>query len=111
MHKPNYWLLYGILPLMTGLFWLDSRIRVASNGHQWLQAAIVLLGFGLMTVWLRANQAARIDESSTQLRYSDPCNTEDEPAFPLDPVTATAARDSKANARGSTISTVQYRNN
>ncbi len=111
MHKPKCWLLYGILPLMAGLFWLDSWMNIPSGEHQWLEGTIVLVGFGLMALWTRANQAALANEPPIQLHYLTPVDTEDDQALPLNLPPSMVSRDPQTDAQASPLSTAQYKNN
>ncbi len=60
--KPNWWLLYLTVPLMLALLVLESQIPYSLVFHRIVEFAIVLLGFGLMFVWVRANEGAMINE-------------------------------------------------
>ncbi len=77
-HKRKWWLLFAIFPLSVGLLWLDGRLTLQPQGHQLLEMGIVLISFGLMALWVRANQAEIARESATHTTYSvlpDPkCN-------------------------------------
>lgn len=56
--RPSWWLLLCIVPLMIGLFVLDSFLDLPLMGHRFVEGGIVVLCFGLMNVWVRANYAA-----------------------------------------------------
>jgi hypothetical protein len=56
--RPKWWQLYLTFPLLIVLFVLDARLKISARGHQVVQISIVLLVFGLIHVWLRANAAA-----------------------------------------------------
>ena len=60
---PKWWQVYLTLPLLIGLFAVDSRLKISSRSHQAIQIAIVLLVYGLIHLWLKANGTAlsRID--------------------------------------------------
>ena len=62
--KPNAWVLFSILPFMAALLWLDGDLRIPVAVHQILEIGIVLLAFGLMALWVHANQAALIEEDA-----------------------------------------------
>jgi hypothetical protein len=68
-HKAKWWLLFAIFPLSAGLLWLDGRLTLQPQGHQLLETGIVLLSFGLMALWVRANQTAGIEEPATHIMY------------------------------------------
>ena len=55
---PKWWHVYLTLPLLMALFVLDSRLRISPRGHQAVQIGIVLLVYGLIHLWLKANRSA-----------------------------------------------------
>jgi hypothetical protein len=61
---PKWWQLYLTFPLLIILFVADSRLRISSRGHQAVQIAVVLLIFGLIHLWIKANSSAlsRMDQ-------------------------------------------------
>jgi hypothetical protein len=56
--RPKWWLLYLTLPLLIVLFAMDNRLGISARGHQLLQIGIVLLVYGLIHLWIRANSTA-----------------------------------------------------
>ena len=56
--RPTWWQLYLTFPLLIVLFVLDARLKISARGHQTVQIALVLLVFGLIHLWLRANASA-----------------------------------------------------
>jgi len=65
--RPKWWQLYLTVPLLIALFALDSLLKLSVRGHQALQIGIVLLIYGLMHLWLKAN--ARALSKMDQLQY------------------------------------------
>jgi hypothetical protein len=61
---PKWWQLYITLPLLLVLFIFDSRLQISSRGHTIVQIGIVLLIYGCVCLWLRANARAlsRMDQ-------------------------------------------------
>jgi len=55
---PKWWQVYLTVPLLIALFALDSRLRISTRGHQAVQMGIVLLIYGLIHLWLKANRSA-----------------------------------------------------
>lgn len=55
---PKWWQLYLIFPLLIALFALDTRLQLSTFGHQAVQIGSVLIIFGLVHVWLKANARA-----------------------------------------------------
>lgn len=56
--SPKWWRLYLTLPLLIGLFVAETRLNISSRGHQTVQIGIVLLVFGLIYWWVKANASA-----------------------------------------------------
>jgi hypothetical protein len=56
--RPKWWQLYLTFPLLIGLFVLDHRLRLSTRGHLMLQIGILLLVYGLIYMWLKANAFA-----------------------------------------------------
>jgi hypothetical protein len=56
--RPKWWQLYLALPLLVVLFVADSRLRISTRGHQAVQIGILLLVYGLISLWLKANASA-----------------------------------------------------
>jgi len=62
MSKPArgpWWaLLYALLPLLGGLFFVESRSTLPAWGHRAAQVSIVLFIFSLVERWVHWNEAA-----------------------------------------------------
>lgn len=56
--RPKWWQVYLTLPLLAALFAVDNRLKLSARGHQAAQMGIVLLVFGLVHLWLKANALA-----------------------------------------------------
>ena len=63
---PKWWQLYLIFPLLIILFALDSRLRISTRGHQAVQLGIIVLVYGLIHLWLKANRSALSAEDREQ---------------------------------------------
>lgn len=61
--KPRWWQLYLTFPLLIALFILDSRFKMSTRGHEAVQIGIVLLVYGLIHLWLKANRYALLTEN------------------------------------------------
>jgi hypothetical protein len=61
---PKWWQLYLTFPLLIVLFVAENRLKISSRGHQAVQIGIVLLIFGLIHLWIKANASAlsRMDQ-------------------------------------------------
>ena len=70
--RPKWWQVYLTFPLLLVLFAVENRLKLSSRGHQILQIGIVLLVFGLVHLWLRANEQAlsRMDREEYQGTFS-----------------------------------------
>ena len=66
LDRPRWWLLYAILPIVVGLFWLDSRARLSARGHTLVQLGILLAVFVLAQAWLTVNRGAIIRHGHRQ---------------------------------------------
>jgi hypothetical protein len=62
--SPKWWLLYLTFPLLIALFAVDNRLKIPGQGHQAVQIGILILVFGLVHLWLKANSTAlsRMDQ-------------------------------------------------
>jgi len=56
--RPKWWQLYLVFPLLIALFAVDNRLKISTRGHQVVQVAILVIIFGLVHVWLKANATA-----------------------------------------------------
>jgi hypothetical protein len=63
---PKWWQVYLNFPLLIALFVLDSRLKVSTRGHQIVQIGIILLVYGLIHWWLKANRSALSKEDREQ---------------------------------------------
>jgi hypothetical protein len=57
-NNPKWWQLYLTFPLLIVLFAVDSRLKISIRGHQAVQIGIILLVYGLVHLWLKANSTA-----------------------------------------------------
>jgi hypothetical protein len=55
---PKWWQLYLTFPLLIALFVAESQLEISSRGHQAVQIGILILVYGLIHLWLRANSSA-----------------------------------------------------
>ena len=56
--RPKWWQLYLTFPLLVALFLLDHRLSLSVRGQQAVQIGILLLVYGLVHLWLKANGTA-----------------------------------------------------
>ncbi len=56
--KPKWWQLYLTLPVLMGVFLLDTHLRLSTGGHEAVQMGSLFLEFILVQIWLRANSRA-----------------------------------------------------
>ncbi len=59
---PSWCLLYLSLPVMIGLILLEMRLSLSDTGHRFAELIIILIVFGGMSLWLKANSGAIIQE-------------------------------------------------
>ena len=60
--RPSRWLLYLSLPMMIVLFLLEMRLSLSDTSHRFAELVIVLIFFGSLSLWLKANRGALIQE-------------------------------------------------
>jgi hypothetical protein len=56
--RPKWWQVYLTFPLLIALFMVDHRLKFSARGHQVVQIGIILLVYGLIQLWLKANARA-----------------------------------------------------
>ena len=63
--RPKWWQVYLIFPLLIALFAIDNRLKISTRGHETVQIGIVLLVYGLVHLWIKANSRAlsRMDQA------------------------------------------------
>lgn len=66
--RPKWWHLYLTFPLLITLFLLDSRLRLSQRGHIAVQIGILLVVYGLVHLWLKANAVALSQMDRNQYR-------------------------------------------
>ncbi len=64
--RPKWWQLYLSFPLLIALFVVDTRLRLSTRGHEAVQIMILVLVYGLIHLWLKANARAlsRMDQQA-----------------------------------------------
>lgn len=65
--RPSWWQLWLLLPALGILAFLEARAPLSPAGHTVVEVAIVLVIYGLVSVWLRANRARLLRESHNAL--------------------------------------------
>ena len=66
--RPNWWLLYLIVPLAVTFFVLEIRAPLSEAGHLTAEVGILLLTFGLVEMWFLANRQALLMEERQKYR-------------------------------------------
>ena len=66
--RPRWWMLYLILFSGSSLLFVGSRLVVTANLHRFIEIGIVLLTYGLVFVWLSANEQGMINEDREKYR-------------------------------------------
>jgi hypothetical protein len=64
--EPAWWMLYALVPVMGGLLVLEFRAPLSPGWHKGLQVGIILFVYGLVWVWLRANDLAMLHDSANR---------------------------------------------
>ena len=55
---PKWWQLYLLFPIIIVLFVLEHRLNISTRGHEVAQIGILVLVYGLIYWWLKANSGA-----------------------------------------------------
>ena len=61
--RPPWWQLWVLVPVLGILGFLETGTPLTAVDHKLAEVGIVLLVFGLISLWLRANQAALVGEA------------------------------------------------
>ena len=56
--SPKWWQLYTLFPLLVLLLVVEHQLSITEGEHQAAQIGIILLIYGLIHLWLRANTVA-----------------------------------------------------
>ena len=59
--RPKWWQLYLTFPGLMVLFAIDSRLKISTRAHQFVQIGILIIIFGLIHLWLKTNAAALVN--------------------------------------------------
>jgi hypothetical protein len=78
--EPAWWILYGLLPLMGGLFVMESRLALPPGWRKWVQIGIILVIYGLVWIWLwvndrvllHANQDRPVEDAADTAKGGEP---------------------------------------
>jgi hypothetical protein len=71
--QAQWWQLYAMMPLLVGLFLLELRLHLNGAENVMAQLGILLLVYGLIHLWIRANAEAlmepdeRLDENPYEM--------------------------------------------
>jgi hypothetical protein len=74
--KPAWWLLYALVPIMVALFVIEHYLVLSELGHKLVQLVIVVVVFGAMALWVRANETSltsysKRDSTREELRITE----------------------------------------
>jgi hypothetical protein len=64
--QPAWWMLYAVVPVMGGLVLVEARASFSPGWHKAVQIGIILFVYGLVWVWLRANDSAMLHDSANR---------------------------------------------
>jgi hypothetical protein len=60
--EPAWWPLFGLLPLMGGLFVIESRVSLPPGWRKCVQIGIILFVYSLVWIWLWVNDRALLHD-------------------------------------------------
>jgi hypothetical protein len=66
--RPSWWLLYLSPLILIGLFVLEMRLSLSDTDHRLIELIILLVVFGGIWIWLKANTGALIHEDRERWR-------------------------------------------
>jgi hypothetical protein len=69
--RPAWWLLYTLMPVMGGLLFLESRASLSAGGLKAVQIGIIFFVYGLVWVWVRANDVSLLHDDRRVFRQHD----------------------------------------
>jgi hypothetical protein len=64
--EPAWWMLYALVPVMGGLLVLEFRAPLSPGWHKGVQIGISLFVYGLVWLWLWANDSAILHDSANR---------------------------------------------
>lgn len=76
---PKWWLLYLSIAGVLGLFWLEVKSSFSQAIHTWVEVGLVFVLYGLVMVWLNANERALFSEEQRWRKQKLFLNTMDAP--------------------------------
>lgn len=64
--RPRWWQLYLTFPVLILLFIFEHQLKISAREHEAIQIGIILLVYGLIYWWIKANSRAisRMDQQS-----------------------------------------------
>jgi len=80
--RPSWWQVWLLLPALGILAFLEARASLSPAGHKVAEVAIILVIYGLVSVWLRANQPGLLRETSDTLSQTGAETTISLPSAP-----------------------------
>jgi hypothetical protein len=67
--RPSWWQLWLLLPALGILAFLEASALLSPTDHKVVEIGIVLVVYGLVSVWLRANEAAWLREMQDHVTW------------------------------------------
>jgi hypothetical protein len=65
--RPSWWQLWLLFPALGILAFLEATAPLSTAAHKIIEVGIVVLVYGLVSLWLRANKARLLRESRDRL--------------------------------------------
>ena len=70
--KPAWWVIGALLMVFMGLLLLDHYARLSPGWHHVFLLAIIVLVYGGMSLWLRTNREALVEQESIRRKPDKP---------------------------------------
>lgn len=67
--RPKWFILYLLIALLVGVMFLEARAPLSRTGHMVIEIFLVLLIYGGVISWLKANDSAILDEDLYKAGY------------------------------------------
>jgi hypothetical protein len=82
---PKWWQVYVLVLGLLGLFWLETHARLTGTDHVIAELGILVLIFGSVRAWLKANRSALMESDPTEAGWGvGICDIPEAKMYPAD---------------------------